>query len=282
LDSSAVTARLGAYGLTLPSLNGAPGLVPAPAHWPEWHITWQAEDPVEYGDTDDEFTDTAAVALLNGGGIARLDRASATTHLTLPAPPTAQSMLHPHLSITALAAGAWLGRRTFHAGSFVHNGGVWGVLGDRERGKSSALAWLVRNRVPVFADDLLTLIGDTACAGPRILDLRPGAAEHFGLGHDLGVVGTRVRWRVELDDVPAELPFRGWVALEWTDADVRVEEVPMAQRLPRLVEARGLIIEEPSSAEWLPIIAKPMVTLSRPQDWGQIDAAMTALLEAIG
>ena len=79
----------------------------------------------------------------------------------------------------------------------------------------------------------------------------------------------------------AELPFRGWIALEWSDAEVRVAEVPAPDRLMRLVDARGIIIEETSTAAWLPIIAKPMLTLSRPRDWRRVDAAMTAMIDAI-
>jgi hypothetical protein len=232
-------------------------------------------------DHRDYLDDQRATALLHGGGIARIDRASATTELVLPAAPSPEALLHPHLAITALVAGAWLGRRTFHAGSFVHSGCVWAVLGDRERGKSSTLAWLAAHDVPVFADDLLVLDGDTALAGPRILDLRESAAEHFGLGRDLGVVGTRVRWRVDLPDVAAELPFGGWVCLEWHESAVTVEQIPASQRLKRLVAARGIERAEPSTAAWLPIIGKPMFLLSRPQRWDALDAAMHELLRKV-
>jgi hypothetical protein len=253
----------------------------APVTWPEWDVTWRVENPVRYDGVGDYMDDSSATALLHGGGIARLDRAAARTELTLPGPPAPEALVHPHLAITALVAGAWLGRRTFHAGSFVHDGGVWAVLGDRESGKSSALAWLASHDVVIFADDLLVLDGDIALAGPRILDLREHAAQHFALGRDLGVVGTRPRWRVAIGDVAAELPFRGWIVLEWSDADVRVAEVPAPDRLTRLVDARGIIIEETSTAAWLPIIAKPMLTFARPRDWDHIDAAMSALLDAL-
>jgi hypothetical protein len=271
----------GAYGLTLTSYGSENALIVAPVTWPKWDVTWRVENPICYDGVNDYLDDSSATALLQGGGIARIERAAARTELTLAAPPSPHALLHPHLAITALVAGAWLGRRTFHAGSFVRNGGVWAILGDRESGKSSALAWLVQHEVVIFADDLLVLDGDTALAGPRILDLRAGAAQHFAVGRDLGVVGTRSRWRVELIDVAAELPLRGWIVLEWSDADVRVAEVPAPDRLMRLVDARGIIIEEPSTAAWLPIIAKPMLTLTRPRDWHHVDAAMTVLLDAI-
>jgi len=281
-----LTSPRGAYGLTLTSHEEFPatggGLITAPAKWPQWHVRWQVADP-DAPAVDDLLDDSHAVAVLAGGGVARIDRASATTELTLPHPPTPQSLVHPHLAITALVAGGWLGRRTFHAGSFVHGGGVWAVLGDREQGKSSTLAWLVNAGMPVFADDLLVVEGDTALAGPRVLDLRAGAARHFGMGRDLGVVGTRERWRVDLEEVPAELPLRGWIVLRWGahDEPVHVEAVPLAERLEHLVAARGVVIAEPSTAQWLPIIAKPMVRLRRPRDWNQLDTAMHALLGAL-
>ncbi len=236
---------------------------------------------MRYVGVSDYMDDSSAIALLQGGGIARIDRAAARTELTLSAAPSAEALLHPHLAITALVANAWHGRRTFHAGSFVRDGGVWAVLGDRESGKSTALAWLVQHDVVIFADDLLVLDGDTALAGPRILDLRAHAAQHFAIGRDLGVVGTRARWRVELGAVAAELPFHGWIVLKWSDSDVRVTEVPAPDRLTQLVDARGIVIEEASTAAWLPIIAKPMVTFARPRDWGHIDSAMTTLLDAL-
>jgi hypothetical protein len=255
-----------------------------------WHTEIRADNPGEAGsaglnppnqDLRDYLDDERATALLHGGGVAHIDRANATTELILPAAPSPEALLHPHLAITALVAGAWLGRRTFHAGSFVHSGCVWAVLGDRERGKSSTLAWLAAHEVPVFADDLLVLDGDTALAGPRILDLRASAAAYFGLGRHLGTVGTRPRWRVELPDVAPELPFGGWVCLEWSESAVTVEQIPAARRLERLVAARGIERAEPSTAEWLPIIAKPMVSLWRPKRWDALNRAMTALLDEL-
>ena len=248
-----------------------------------WHVDPADNRPPLVGEVEDFLDDASAVAVLAGGGVARVDRGSATTRLLLPAPPTAESLVHPHLAITALVAGNWLGRRSFHAGSFVRNGGVWAVLGDRDQGKSSTLAWLVRAGVGVFADDLLVVEGDSAFAGPRVLDLRAGAAEHFGLGRPLGVVGTRERWRVDLDGVAPVLPLRGWIALDWAEpgAPAGVETVPAAARLPRLVAARGLVIAEPSTAQWLPIIAKPMLLLRRPRDWAHLDGAMEQLLRAV-
>lgn len=257
------------------------GLLPAPQEWPAWRVSWRVDTAIDYSCVADHLDDFTAVALLHGGGIARIDRASASTQLTLPDAPTREALVHPHLAITALVAGGWLGRRTFHAGSFVHDGGVWGVLGDRGHGKSSALAWLAHNGHQVFADDLLVLSDAVALAGPRILDLRRSAAEHFGIGRELGMVGTRDRWRIDLDDVAAEVPFRGWVTLAWSESGTSVEAVPIQDRLKLLVESRGVIIAEDSTEQWLPIIAKPMFRFARPKDWASIDAAMGVLLDAI-
>ena len=104
---------------------------------------------------------------------------------------------------------------------------------------------------------------------------------HFAAGRELGMVGTRMRWRLDLPDVAPELPFRGWISLDWTADSIAVSTVPTPQRLGLLVESRGVIIAEESTEQWLPIIGLPMVRLRRPKDWAHLDAAMTALLDGL-
>ncbi len=211
-----------------------------------------------------------------------MDRRAASTTLrpARPSPPP-PPLVHPHLASTAVVTAAWFGRQSFHAGAFVLGGGVWAVVGDREHGKSSALAWLTAAGFAVFADDVLVVDADRALAGPRCLDLRAGAAAHFGMGCDIGHVGSRRRWRVQLPAVPPELPFLGWVILRWSDT-VDVQPVPVVDRLAVLLANRGLRLPEHDARPWLGLVARPMVCLSRPRDWAAADTAMTALVERLG
>ena len=121
---------------------------------------------------------------------------------------------------------------------------MWALLGDKEAGKSTTLAWLAAHGHPVVCDDALVLDELTALAGPRSIDLRAESAQRLGIGEPLGTVGVRERWRVPLDPVPAELPFRGWVSLAWGD-EVAVEPLRGAARLPALIPHRGVRIEPP-------------------------------------
>jgi len=270
--------RRGAYGLCLGSLP-AGDLVAAGSGWEPWHVAWEALAPC--ADRTQRFDEAEALLNVEPAGQAHLDRRGRTTTLRLARPPAREALVHPHLASTAVVTARWFDRQAFHAGAFVLEDGVWAVLGEREQGKSSALAWLAHAGFGVFADDVLVLDGDRALAGPRCLDLREEAAGHFGIGCDIGVVGSRRRWRVGLGAVPPELPFRGWVVLRWSDT-VGLRPVPLAERLPVLLAGRGLRLPEADPRPWLPLVARPMVVLGRPRDWTAADTAMGVLLEGLG
>jgi hypothetical protein len=154
------------------------------------------------------------------------------------------------------------------------------LLGEREHGKSSAIAWLAGRGVPVFADDVLVIRGGTALAGPRSLDLRRPASDYFGLGSYVGVVGTRERWRHHLEPVPPELPFAGFVALRW-DSDVAIEPVAVSDRL-RILGRSATLVAAGAELAWLDLLSLPMLALRRPKTWEAIDEAMNSVLDAIG
>jgi hypothetical protein len=268
---------LGAYGLRFEGLP-ADSLVAAPSEWEQWTLSWEPAPPE--GRAIQRFDAEEVLIDIEPGGQAHLDRRAASTTLRLPAEPVADALVHPHLASTAVVTAAWFGRQSFHAGAFVHHGGVWAVVGDREHGKSSALAWLAAAGFAVFTDDVLVVDAGRALAGPRCLDLREGAASHFGMGCDIGQVGNRRRWRVRLPGVPPELPFLGWVILSWSD-DVDVQSVPVADRLAVLLANRGLRLPEHDPRPWLGLVARPMVCLSRPRDWAAADTAMTTLVDRL-
>lgn len=271
--------RLGAYGLQLPDLAESGRLGPAMAQWPAWTIHTVVDTTLDLDSLREVLVvgDDQATAVHDRAGIAKVDRLSASTELRLVSVPTPEALIHPLLASTAVIASYWAGLPTFHAGAFVLDGAVWAVLGSRGDGKSSSLGWLAQAGYQVLTDDVLVLDGDNALAGPRCLDLREGAAEHFGMGEDLGVVGTRERWRVALSPVEPSVPFRGWVTLAWSE-EIAVRPVRPSLRLPVLLKAKGLTNIAGDELRTLDLSARPFFEFSRPRSWTQLDAAMTSLL----
>lgn len=253
-------------------------LVDAPADWPTWELTWcqaSAEPRQELHIGEDR----AVIAVMPEGHVL-IERKPRKSTFFLPAAPSPEAWAHPHLSSTAVMAAWWQGRRSFHAGAFVDHGEVWGVVGERGDGKTSMLAWLSAHGHQIVCDDILVIDGDDALAGPRCLDLRQSAAEHFQLGTYIGHVGTRDRWRVCLPPVADRLPLRGWVVPEWSDW-VRAAPLKAADRLPVLLSHRGLRIAESGGHDWLDLLSRPMVGFQRPPDWSTIDRAMVHLLDKL-
>jgi hypothetical protein len=277
----------GVYGLRF-DLDGGGALVDrsllvdAGDGWPDWEITWERLGPTSTTDAkvvESWDLDHALLAAQPSGWIT-LDRAAARTTLHLHEAPIPATVLHPYLASTAVVAGHWLGRTPFHGGAFMIDGRAWGVLGGRQMGKSSLLMCLHRAGVPVLADDVVVLDGDTAYAGPRCLDLRQSAAERFDDGEYLGVVGTRERWRVTLPPVPGEVPFGGWILLDWND-HIELARPDATARLKALVGNAGLTAPGIPTAGILDVLHYPMITFGRPRDWAQADTALEHLLEAV-
>jgi hypothetical protein len=280
-------ARRGVYGLCIdPGSSGVPVerslLVEADASWPAWEIAWEplGGGPSDHGPVVESWDRDHAVLAAQPSGFITVDRAAARTTLHLHEPPTPATVLHPYLASTAVVAGHWLGRAPFHGGAFVVDGRAWGVLGDKEMGKSSLLMGIHRAELPVLADDVLVLESGTAYSGPRCLDLRESAAERFGAGEYLGVVGTRERWRVTLPPVPGEVPFGGWVLLDWSDR-IELGRPDAASRLAALVANVGLSAPGVPTFGLLDLLDYPMLRFGRPHDWAQADAALERLLDTI-
>ncbi|HEU4976052.1 MAG TPA: hypothetical protein VFT50_13240 [Baekduia sp.] len=210
----------------------------------------------------------AARALLRlRTGCLTMDAATRTAELRVPRVLTAEELAHPYLGPAAAIAAHWEGWTAFHAGAVVAGEGVWGIVGERERGKSSLLAHLAQSGHDVVADDVLVLRPDgTAFAGPRSIDLREEAAARLGVGRALGMAGARQRWRVALPPVAAELPLRGWVFLDWgEDPDV----LPMAPSacLVALLRTLTLRISTAAPAAMLAWAGLPARRFVRPRRW---------------
>jgi hypothetical protein len=278
----------GVYGLRIE----APGfeelidrslLVEAPASWPTWRVGYDRLAEREPGTAPvvESWSADHATLAAQPSGFITVDRVEARTTLHLPDAPAVATVLHPYLASTGVVAGHWLGRTPFHAGAFVHGGRAWGVLGAREMGKSSLLMCLHRSGVAVLADDVLVLDGTTAYPGPRCLDLRQSAAERFGAGEYLGVVGGRERWRVTLPPVPPAVPFGGWVLLDWTDR-LEVDRPAASAKLTALLTNCGLTAPGVPTAGLLDLLGFPMIRFGRPPDWDRADESLALLLDAVG
>lgn len=209
-----------------------------------------------------------------------MDRIRQRATFTLPASPTPSSLVHPHLAVVGAVCAHWSTREAFHAGAFVTDGGVWGVLGEKGAGKSSMLAALSRAGIAILADDLLVLDGQRAFAGPRSIDLRRDAASSLALGYPLGVVGDRERWRVALEPIRPELAFHGWVALRWSE-EPAIRPLRGADRLRELLVHRALRIPPRTPAALIELASLPFVELSRPRRWSSIQQAADRLLDKV-
>jgi hypothetical protein len=273
-------APRGAYGFTLAGVPEARALlVPAPRHWPGLELGVRVSSAPE--PPADRVDDATAVLRLRSGGSVAIDRRAGRATFSFAARPTDGALVHPHLAAVASVSAYWLGRETFHGGGFCAGGGVWGLLGGKEAGKSSLLASLARAGVPVVSDDLLVLDGLTALAGPRSIDLRGDAASAFAGAEPLGVIGGRERWRLLLGPVGAELPLRGWVTLSW-GGEVDVRALRGSGRLRTLGAHRGARLHPPDAGALIELSALPFLELARPRSWSSASEAVSRLLEAVG
>ena len=274
-----MTSVLGAYGLRIEGARGAASLLVAvPAEWPEITLRTRIGTAAPGGEY---VSETEARLRLRNGGEITIDRSEGEVVFTVPEPVSDQALVHPYLAPAAAVIARWLGREPFHAGAFCLPGGAWGVLGEREAGKSSLLAWLALQGRDVLCDDMLVIAGDTAFAGPRSVDLRRETALHLGAGEELGMVGARERWRVGLPPIDPEVPLAGWIFLEWGD-EVSVSPVEPGERLARLLHHRGVRLPPASHEALLGLSALPAWELRRPQDWASLADAGEALLDALG
>ena len=270
-------ARFGAYGLRINGLAGAEHLlVRADSSWPELQIVAE-RGPID-GFSEQVDGDRATLRLL--GAVAAVERSPGRAVFTFETEPDLEAIVHPYLAPIAGLFSHWHGRESIHAGAFVAGAGAWGVLGERSGGKSSTLARLALDGVPIVTDDVLILESGTAFAGPRAIDLREEPALALGIGEPLGVVGARERWRLRLEDVWGAFDLKGWVFLEWGD-ELAVTRVSAGSRLQRLVGQRTIRLAPPDPSALLRLSALPAFELRRPRDWSSLEEATTLLLASL-
>jgi len=248
------------YGLALTGLDlGQELLVPAPDLWPTIAIV------VEQGLVEDarEYADEAGGTVRFADAVAHIQREPAKAVFRFAGEPRVEAVIHPYLSPVAGLLAHWHGREALHAGGYVHDGGVWGMIADRGGGKSSTLAQLALEGVPIVADDLLVVDQDAALAGPRAIDLRAEVSAVLGVGEPLGVLGTRSRWRFRLSPVESALPLCGWIFLEW-GATFSVEPTSPSERLERLGAQRMIRRRPPDPTSLLRLASYPGFVIRRP------------------
>jgi hypothetical protein len=277
-SDTARRSRVGCYGFALDGVPGArPLLVDAPEHWPGLAL--------HRGDKDgrrparDIVEADRSVLPLQRGWVEILREPTRATFRLEERPPDGD-LVHPYLAPVAAVAARWAGRESFHAGAVIAGGGAWAVLGDKENGKSTTLAWLALHGHPVLVDDLLVLDGATALAGPRCIDLREEAAARLGAGEPLGMVGLRERWRLALDPVAATVPLRGWIALGWAD-ELSIERLRGPERMLALLPYRAVALEPGTPEQLIELASLPVLRLRRPQRWDSLAEAGARLLDAI-
>ena len=266
---------VGAYGIRLSGLEAARDLlVPAAAAWPCLGLVNRVE-PGPYSELE-HVGDRRAELRLKTGGRIFIDRGLARAEFVTPRPLSSEELVHPYFAPVAAIIAHWHDRESVHAGGFTVDGRVWGIVGDRESGKSSTLAHLALDGVAVVSDDLLVLQHTRVFAGPRAIDLREAPATKLGVGTSIGVAGARERWRLRLGPVPQELELAGWVHLAWGD---RVEAVPLEgrERIERLLSQRGARLPSLSPEVLLDLASLPSWEVRRPQVWETLGETVDCL-----
>lgn len=272
------TAPLGCYGLGLTGdvVDLAAGLLGSSLpHWPAVEVEWTSPllDPPAKG----FFGPTETVLPLLTGGHVALDRERRVARFHKPKPPNGHEVAHPCLSSVGLVFARWDGRVPLHAGAVVVGDRAWGVLGDREAGKSTTLAHLARAGYDVLADDLVVIDEGKACAGPRTLDLRLGTARRLQGRERLVEVRQGQRQRMFLRPVPPAVPMGGLFVLGVGD-EVSVQLVPPVERLRTLQPHLMLRSAGLPASGLLNLVALPMWRLNRSTAWADLPRLIDRLV----
>ncbi|MFL5782757.1 MAG: hypothetical protein ACJ760_15670 [Thermoleophilaceae bacterium] len=255
---------------------GAAAMEPAPPGWPVVRLEHAAarEAPGRGG------PNRTVIPLLDGGAIA-VDRSDWSATFFTARPPDQVSLTHPLASVVAGAFSRWLGREVLHAGGVVGpDGGVWAVMAGREGGKSTTLAALALEDVPVLSDDLLVVDGAATFRGPRCIDLRTSAARALGVeGQAMHVRDDRRRLR--LPPAAAELPLTGLIFLEW-ESEYAVKSLGLAARMRLLAghRAGGFVSGPPEAA--LALADLPAFEIRRPRTHDSVSETTAAIRGVMG
>ena len=274
--SSLIPHSIGAYGIRIRGLEAAAELlVPVDGQAPAYLVESAVESPPP---GPEHVDDDRAELRLRSGGRVLIDRRAGWARFEVPHPLRPDELVHPYLAPAAAVIGRWLGRESVHAGAFAVDDRALGVVGTREAGKSSTLAWLALEGGEVLCDDLLVVDGRSMFAGPRSIDLREDAAAHLGAGEAIGVTGARERWRLRLAPAGGRHTLAGFVFLSWGD-EVTVRRLGAGERLERLVPQRGARLEPLRPDAVLDLASLPAWEINRPRSWASLPEVGRRLLE---
>jgi hypothetical protein len=260
----------GAYGLRLDGLSTSLLVSPVPASWPRVVLTQDPDtSPAERSTYSDEAID---LSYESGWGVSlRRDAGTMTFQVRRRVPD--DELVHPLLAPAAMHFASWLGHAAFHGGAFVRDGRAFGVLAERNHGKSTTLARLAAFGIPVLVDDALVVDNGVALAGPRCIDLRPEAVTD----ESLEPVRGDGRRRLRLPPIEPSYPLAGVFVLRWND-ETSIESLRAPERL--LALARHCRPEVGRTPALLELCRLPVWRVERPRDRACLDDVCDRLLTA--
>jgi hypothetical protein len=164
--------------------------------------------------------------------------------------------------------------------AFVAAGKAWAIMASRRGGKSSLLAALSGADFQIVSDDLIVTDEERVFAGPRSVDLREDAVDHFPTIRSLGVAGRRDRWRLDPGEVAPEIPLGGWMTLKWGE-HFGARRIEPAERIRLLAEGRTLRGPARGPGALHRLAARPMWEITRPRGWDRMDQVLSLVLETV-
>jgi hypothetical protein len=278
-DLTLHAAPIGAYGLRVEGLDeAAEWMRPVEPDAPVLRVEASRGDPFEATEQVDERCVDVHLRGLSDARM-RMDRGSRRARYAFTDLPPAADLLHPYLAPAAALAHAWEGREAIHAGAFATQAGAVLLLGGKEAGKSSLLAWLAAELgCEVLADDLCVLSDGAVLPGPSCVDLREPTVRRYGTRWNGRVVRSNERLRLALSPgAAAPLQVAATVVLAWGES-VRIEPVILSERLALLAPQRYFGALEADPVAVLDLASRPMFRLERPPDLDVLPATAEALL----
>ena len=189
-------------------------------------------------------------------------------------------LLHPWLVPAAATVNVWNGRKVFHGGIVSDGECAVAIVGGKEAGKSSLLAWAsAQPDLFVMADDLVVADGRTIFAGPSTVDLRLTSLAHLPNGTPGScLVRGDTRARLVVPSGPPTAHLVGVVVLTWSTVPaLELRPVQPADRLGHLLPHAMIGALPLGHAGVLDIVRYPTWQLSRPRDWVHMPEALTSL-----
>jgi len=276
----AENVAIGAYGVKLDSVETPEelrrALLPCPAHWISIDLLRRVapERDVAAAIGSDE-----ALLPVPGGGQAVVRRHPPTVTFITPRPFETDRLVHPLLGYVGAVFAHWLGRLPLHGGGFVVGESAWGLLGGRESGKSSTLAWLAARDYSIVSDDLLVVTDGHVLCGPRSIDLRPASAAHFRPAATTTVRGG-VKERLRVGHLDPEPALRGWITLSW-GPKLSVRPIAPDRRISELGAALSVRGHVPNRVALLDLVVLPAFEIVRPKRLDCLDAVGEMLVELV-